>query len=821
MKAPDQSRSAPAPPEQGEGPVGFGDVLAAELAIVEARRRGQGRAVLPGAQPIDLVGLSLSGGGIRSASLCLGAIQGLRSADRLHNFDYLSTVSGGGYTGACLNASMSAAGGGQYPFGDDVRDSAVVAHIRNFSNYLLPRNRSGTRNWLEALAVIVRGLLANAVCVLAFLLPVVLMIVIAYPESKALTDPNLLPRFLAGAARVVEGAWTVPPRAVVRIAVPMLVPLLVWGLLVLVLLAWAMLRSLSSLDRATNDTRSILLRISYGLLLAAVVLTIIDLQPLLMAGLFGFGSLLHRDPDTLSKLFSGLAAAVTFVATFAGRLARFVETSGRSQRRGTSLLRILSRGLLYLGALLLPALIWLTGAVLYLWILAGAPFSVGFHGPLVPETRFGMIVWAWLLAALITACLRANNYSLHGLYRDRLSAAFLVSPAGTDAATGTGGPRSIDAGILSLDRLKLSQLQDSAGPYPIVNCALNLQGSLEANKRGRNADFFIFTPDHVGSALTGYVRTETIESLDNRIDVGAAMAISGAAASANMGGSTVRILSPTLSLMNVRLGYYLFNPRYVGEAKTLGRLAAGAAQRMRDQFFILIEMINGLNEHRRSIFLSDGGHIENLGVYELLRRKCRLILAIDAEADPELGFGSLLKLERYARIDLGTRIALPWEAIAARSRQVSAEIAGGRVSCEHGPHCALGRIIYPDASPGLLVYVKSSLSGDERDYILDYARRNPAFPHESTSDQFFSEEQLEMYRALGFHMIQGLFSRDRISFIEGADGFANETAARAAVDALLPRQGPGSKRQSGSPRPAAPPRARPPKSASAQSTGEA
>ncbi|MGA9455935.1 MAG: hypothetical protein WBV43_10735, partial [Pseudolabrys sp.] len=96
---------------------------------------------------------------------------------------------------------------------------------------------------------------------------------------------------------------------------------------------------------------------------------------------------------------------------------------------------------------------------------------------------------------------------------------------------------------------------------------MNVQGSTEANRRGRNAEFFTFTPDFVGSDLTHYAVTSLkaderhMENADQRLDLGAAMAISGAAVSANMGSNTVRWLSPTLALLNVRLGYWLRNPR--------------------------------------------------------------------------------------------------------------------------------------------------------------------------------------------------------------------------------------------------------------------
>src|SRR6185369_4540683 len=124
--------------------------------------------------PCDAKGLAFSGGGIRSAAVCLGAMQALQNNRRIDSFDYLSTVSGGGYIGACLSAAMTQRGGGAFPFGEDVSDSAAIAHLRNYSNYLLPRGRSFVRNASEAAAVILRGLVANSIIVLASLLALVL-----------------------------------------------------------------------------------------------------------------------------------------------------------------------------------------------------------------------------------------------------------------------------------------------------------------------------------------------------------------------------------------------------------------------------------------------------------------------------------------------------------------------------------------------------------------------------------------------------------------------------------------------------------------------
>jgi hypothetical protein len=158
------------------------------------------------------------------------------------------------------------------------------------------------------------------------------------------------------------------------------------------------------------------------------------------------------------------------------------------------------------------------------------------------------------------------------------------------------------------------------------------------------------------------------------------------------------------------------------------------------------------------VFLTDGGHIENLGVYELLRRRCSVIVVVDAEADVDYNFSSLVQLERFARIDLGTRIVLNWQPISEQSRSVSKSVAAGERPSQAGPHVAIGLVDYPPSvqggprEEGVFVYIKSSMSGDENDYIFDYKRRNPEFPQESTMEQLFSEEQLEAYRALGEHI---------------------------------------------------------------------
>jgi hypothetical protein len=172
------------------------------------------------------------------------------------------------------------------------------------------------------------------------------------------------------------------------------------------------------------------------------------------------------------------------------------------------------------------------------------------------------------------------------------------------------------------------------------------------------------------------------------------------------------------------------------------------------------------------VYVTDGGHIENLGLYELLRRRCRVIVCVDAEADPKMRFSSFFALQRYASIDLGVRINLPWQPIQATSVHWMGRdpLTSETREPTFGPHAAIGTIRYPNGQTGLLLYIKASLTGDESDFVLDYARRYPSFPHEGTGNQFFNEEQFEVYRALGFHIASGILSgRDKITYWETDD----------------------------------------------------
>ena len=320
-----------------------------------------------------------------------------------------------------------------------------------------------------------------------------------------------------------------------------------------------------------------------------------------------------------------------------------------------------------------------------------------------------------------------NSTTLHRFYRDRLSRAFLIKlpPRGKE-------------GDLSNDRLKLSELNHAGtAPYHLINVAINLESSNAEDLRGRGADFFLFSKCFVGSQRLGFVATKVMEKYDRQLDLATAMAISGGAAAPSMGTTTIKPLVFIMTLLNIRLNYWLPNPRFVAKRYAVRHLRGGPGP-----FYLLREALGWLDECKPYVNISDGGHIENLGIYELLRRRCKTIIAIDGEADPELRFNGLMTLVRYARIDLGIKI----EFVSGGSLASIRKQAANSLSAQNW---AAATVSYGDGEYGRLYYIKSSITGGEQDYVKDYSSRFPDFPHQSTAEQFFNETQFEAYRALG------------------------------------------------------------------------
>jgi hypothetical protein len=470
--------------------------------------------------------------------------------------------------------------------------------------------------------------------------------------------------------------------------------------------------------------------------------------------------------DQVIAWLAPLTAIVSLASTFLGDALKGGET-GSGWRAATK--KIISKTMIWIAGLALPALLWFvylrivaTGITSFSMVCPQRPGSVKvvycyFSGLPFAGLKEYLPAVLCLLAALAIAMiwnfLSPNGNSLHRLYRERLGKAFCFRWTGNDTEEN--------------DRTPLSKLAEQR-PYHLVNAAINVQNSPVANAKGRNADFFLFSPLFTGSEATQYRSTKALETYLKEkkgvhLDIATAIAISGAAISSNMGSETIKPMALTLALLNFRLGYWFPNPAKIDDT---------ASNRI-SLWYFMKEAFGLLDETDDIVYLTDGGHIENLGVYELLKRRCKLVIAVDAEADSGMTFPSLIKLQRFARIDLGARIEMKWSLI----QSVSLATQKNAPDMREGPHCSVGRIEYDNGGVGILLYVKSSVTGDENDYIKDYNRRYRDFPHESTGDQFFSEEQFEVYRALGFHAVDGaLKGKHTVQTLDGEDRLSDPKA---------------------------------------------
>ena len=346
-----------------------------------------------------------------------------------------------------------------------------------------------------------------------------------------------------------------------------------------------------------------------------------------------------------------------------------------------------------------------------------------------------------LLAAVLGGAdswIRTNRFSMHGVYRDRLVRAF-VGPAraGPDDARPNEAMRRADpfTGFDPADNPPLHSLMPH-GPYwrlfPVINATLNLSGAARPDWVSRRAAPFTLTPLHCGAAHLDdqngrYVATaDYAGSGPDGVSLGTAMAVSGAAVSPNWGYHSSTLTAFVMTMFNVRLGAWLPNPARPQLAA--GRAGAPSWRLLAD------ELLARADDQRAYVYLSDGGHFDNLGLYEMLRRRCRLIAVVDATRDPKGDAADLGAVVSKARIDMGVQIRLT-------KAGPDAMVAGARV----------GLIRYAEGDRGVLLLLKPTLTDNMPADVRAYHAQNGGFPHEATSEQWFTEAQFESYRALGLH----------------------------------------------------------------------
>ena len=409
--------------------------------------------------------------------------------------------------------------------------------------------------------------------------------------------------------------------------------------------------------------------------------------------------------------------------------------------------------------------------------------------------------WLWALisfgiAVLFSWRVNINEFSIHHFYKNRLVRCYLGASRGRDRKPDwfTGFDPKDDIPLSAFDAKEPNRPR-YPGPYPIVNCALNLVGGRDLAWQERKATSFVFTPKYCGYDVDramlskdpslsseGFVPTKEFYSGGGPA-IGTAMAISGAAANPSMGRSSSPALTFLMTVFNVRLGWWIGNPRNQTSRlrQWLGRPPKSTSHLPGPRLgllYTILELFGATDDSRGFVNLSDGGHFDNLGVYELVRRCCRYIVVCDAGQDGRFLFEDLGDVIRRCRTDFGVEIEIAVDRIRERDALTRSQT-----------HCVIGRIHYlnlprrvddrlvdannrplvengglragatPAHEVGYIVYIKPTMTGDEPQDVLEYLRRVPEFPHQTTADQWFGESQFESYRKLGMHIADVTFAR--------------------------------------------------------------
>ncbi|MGH7154472.1 MAG: patatin-like phospholipase family protein [Acetobacteraceae bacterium] len=876
--------------------------LAAELRAIRAEQRtiADNAELWSVAQQLKLSALCLSGGGIRSAAFCLGVLQGLARGGLLAQFDYLSTVSGGGYIGCWLQAMIHQRGSpaaAAAALGDPQEPPVEFRRLRDYTSYLAPEaGLFSTDTWAN-IVLYIRNVLLNWTVYLPLLvLPVLLAIFYrttiwvigghAWVAGVALAvGAVLLAASIFCAARNLpdhrpNGEAGIEYASLRTITRSVYWPALGWAFLaplslgdsdglpsrpaILLLIAYVVAMSAGYLAAwlgARHDPQHRLFTANFvafgaatfvSTLLIVVGLALVQavtaperaqaiavLAPLWLLGAQGIHSsvfvglrrdspLFDLDREWLARVSALKLRAGVFWAVFAGcsllltwvlhqphspptwvaavvalgsggvgawigkqassQVGAVLSAISNSQRARTLALNLLAGifvlGLIAVLGMVTDAILGRVQSLLAADVLRVDPTQVAdasgelvlFYAP-PPWLLYMVQVVALVLLIFsvywINRRVNVNRYSMHAVYRNRLTRAFLGSgraPARRPEPFTQFDPK---------DNLSLAGLAAAEGRrtlFPVLNLTLNLTSGVAAAWSERKAMVFTATPLACGAPLLPapedpperdadargvYVATTSYAGMESRdadprtatgLSLGTAMAISGAAVSPNWGYHSSTLTAFIMTLFNVRLGAWLPNPAVVDREEDLN-----LARPPRSLASMIGDLLGESGDEARAIYLSDGGHFDNLGLYEMLRRRCRLILAIDAGEDATCNFADLGDTLRKAAIDMQITVSFDGVMrIASRSDTTQAATALGY---------AIATIHYPEQKPdergGTLLYLKPSVLPDIPADVRAYANLHNAFPHEPTLDQFFTESQFESYRALGEYQMALIVERVR------------------------------------------------------------
>jgi hypothetical protein len=855
--------------------------MAQELERI-AQRRGAslGR---PKGQEACAWGLCLSGGGIRSATFCLGVLQALSRAPApdasataspgagdsvpapesslLGQIDYLSTVSGGGYIGTFFsslflpgradqgaNAAASAANAYNTLRVDppprlhaatiSASSSArrAMCWLRENGRYMAP---SSAGDLLYGAAVVLRAWLGMHL-VLGLLL-LLLLALLNVGKNGLLLAANsshwsefIVPLSMPGgwiSDVWLSGLWLFPVLVLLLMAVPcgcaywMTYPpagdnvnakarqsARYWvgysGSALAVALAMAGSAGMLGRRAGTlqwNQTATPFAAVLAGMLLAA-------LWFLLSRGDLSFGALRVRLTRQLTMMLK-LAGVLAFLA-LVDSLAQSIYLHNRTvvapltaagvitwlvrrlapQLKGLPKVgrgRVPLEVLLTFGAVLLAVLlvtVWDYGVIWLQW--QGEDMA---RPHFVPSSRLlqdqckslGLLLGATAALTLMIGRYPQflNLSSLQNLYSARLTRAY--QGASNAERFAKGGKFLSSAEPIGSDHISHAAYnQNPFAPLHIINICLNqnvdpAEQLIQRDRKGRPMAVLpgvAPAPGAAGAAQSGLPfaidgKFNIAKELgsDDTLTIGEWIGVSGAAAATGSGRRTSAALALLLGLANVRLGRWWRSGLVPVPTEGVERHFRAL---LPTQAYLADELGARFYGTRRPLhYLSDGGHFDNTGIYELLRaeRHVNFVIACDCGADPGYRFDDLANLIRMARIDFGVEIDIE-ESVTSSLSQLRDVFGTPEELASPQPgsnKCAMLLNVFrtPEARrdklPSMrIVLVKPALIAGAPLDVHNYRAENKDFPQQTTGDQFFDEAQWESYRKLGLELGRQIFDSD-------------------------------------------------------------
>ncbi|MEU8226635.1 hypothetical protein [Kribbella sp. NPDC048915] len=685
--------------------------------------------------------ITCSGGGIRSASFCLGALQLLRERGLYDKASTVIGVSGGGYMAAAFHVLRRTC---TDPFSPG---SPELARLRRQTRYLLSGGRAMFRAALSVLFGVVVNLLLIGITLRA----------IAWVLGWFLADQGVISDGLEVHWRP-DDSWFFVGMSVFLLAVSALTFVIekVWD-------RWA---------RMPDVVRTILtgignITLKYGVPVAVLLLGV-------PGGLYLLGKLSNdsgEQPSLPSLLLALVDPTKQGVASFSALVVVLLGL-GKTLWSGLTVeddekTGIRARLAMFLRTKVAP---WAASAIIVVAaVVVLLRWTVGYATDPAYQQDWGVAVILVAIALAIKVLTDANRTSLHSFYRERLSRAFLVKRQDNGAAVALdyhlrlrysdwakpldGGPQLVIAGVANVDDPDFVPTQRDCVPFVFDAAQIGIVGDRSLPDGGRRE-----TADYEREA----------DVLKREVTVPAAMAISGAAFSPLAGrvNARTRPVRLLLAVLNARLGVWLPNPYWNNRAEASFPDRHGFLPKIRryvgsvidkpGPYRLLHEAVGSTSMYERRIYVTDGGHYDNLGVVEALRRRPAQVIAIDASNDAEDRFTALAEAIATARMDHGIEISIDPSSMARGSKP--------RADRAWTYGIATHPLEDGDEKPYKteIFFVKAVLAGDLGWDLEQYAAGHPDFPRRTTGDQFYDEWDFEAYRHLGYTLAANLTDHHRV-----------------------------------------------------------